>query len=121
MKLYIETKNADALLEKFKQEINSLTEFHKLLNRTTQHGKEYESRRRWKYDNEGYFYLLDMADEGKDLKLFAESKSDGLEFYFVNEIDAKNTEMKTFFQDLICLLLSQEMDVESFRVMLNEK
>ena len=127
MKLVINTKDSQALLDLLKKEINTLSKIHNYLNSSTTDGQQNEAKRKWFFEKD-YFYLLNEQNEtdaGKDLKLFPEVKSQKLVFSFDNLAGSENYEMTKIFQDLIYFLLTQNYDelneVEFFSVALREE
>jgi hypothetical protein len=110
MKLIIKTEDAEALLKKFKDEVNSLNEIHNKLNNHIQ-------SKTLHYDDESYFHLTGA----KDLKFKPEIKLSGeLEFYFEDEAGSEEELLKSFFQVIIYFLISRNVDVESFEVIFQE-
>lgn len=127
MKLVINTKKPQELINLLKEEINTLNVFHRHLNSLTPDGKENEAKRKWFFEDD-YFYLLNeenKTDAGKDLKLYPEVKSQKLVFSFDNLAGSESYEMTNIFQDLIYFLLSQDfeelMEVEFFSVALRKE
>lgn len=127
MKLVINTKDSQALLDLLKAKINDLSKTHEYLNSATKDGKENEARRKWFFEDD-YFYLINEENEndaGKDLRLIPNAKSQKLVFSFDNIAGSESYEMIKIFHDLIYFLLTQDYDelneVEFFSVALREE